>query len=288
MMRHLSILIFCLLAFISSAVETDLSGNWQGVMIRAGVDIEDGTLLLCEFNIVDGVLSGYMREEIYNTELYALKKINGELNDGELSFKQVVVEKHKRSSRQKWCRMQGKLSYNASSGYLTGSYESYDCKRVLGKIILYRTDTEISKEDEPALSHIWFDRFVNDQREGLNAPEIREIERRNFVFEPVFFDFDKAEIRPEHFDFLDRMIRVVKGHSDLRVLVVGHTDSDGTNTYNDELSKRRAEAIIEYFTSKGLSRDRLEFDFKGESQPVDTNNTSEGKQRNRRVDFKFI
>ena len=84
------------------------------------------------------------------------------------------------------------------------------------------------------------------------------------------------------------MIKVVEGHTDLRVKVTGHTDADGSDAYNDDLSKRRAEAIIKFFTDRGLSRDRLEFDFKGEKQPVDNNDTPEGKQHNRRVDFKFI
>jgi OOP family OmpA-OmpF porin len=55
-----------------------------------------------------------------------------------------------------------------------------------------------------------------------------------------------------------------------------------------DLSKRRAEAIIGFFTAHGLSKDRLEIDFKGESAPVDNNTTPEGKQHNRRVDFSFI
>ena len=74
----------------------------------------------------------------------------------------------------------------------------------------------------------------------------------------------------------------------MRVKVTGHTDADGSDAYNDELSKRRAKAIVDYFEAHGLSEDRLEFDFKGEHEPVDSNNTSSGKQRNRRVDFKFI
>lgn len=84
------------------------------------------------------------------------------------------------------------------------------------------------------------------------------------------------------------MIQIVKGHSDLRVQVTGHTDAEGTNGYNDILSKKRAEAIIKYFVDNGLSEDRLKFDFKGENNPAATNDTAEGRQKNRRVDFEFI
>jgi outer membrane protein OmpA-like peptidoglycan-associated protein len=123
---------------------------------------------------------------------------------------------------------------------------------------------------------------------GYNAPDIREKERQNFQFEPIYFEYDKAEILTEYNAFLDRMIRVVDGHTDLRIKVTGHTDSDGSDAYNVDLSKRRAEALINYFIDHGLTRDRIEIDFKGESQPVDSHETPEGKQHNRRVDFSFI
>ena len=117
---------------------------------------------------------------------------------------------------------------------------------------------------------------------------IRKIERDNFVFEPIYFDFDKFEIREEHHEFLNAMIKIVKGHSDLRVKVTGHTDSDGSHMYNDTLSMNRAKSIIKFFTDRGLDADRIEIDFKGEMDPVSTNDTSQGKQLNRRVDFEFI
>ncbi len=274
--------------FQAFAGNIDLSGTWQGVMVRAGQDIKDGTVLYAEFEINDGIVSGQMREEVFDTEFFAVKMIKGSYVDPLLKFKQIAVEKKTGSSRQKWCRVNGELSYDSKTGYLSGDYQSYDCKRVIGKIILFRADFEMSTDPTLDVSHLWFNRFVKDYNEGLYAPEIREIERKNFVFEPIYFDFDKAEIREEHEAFLNRLIHVVKGHSDLRVKVVGHTDAEGSDHYNIALSEKRAKAIIDYFVAHGLSADRLEFDFKGEREPIDSNNTSEGRQRNRRVDFSFI
>lgn len=84
------------------------------------------------------------------------------------------------------------------------------------------------------------------------------------------------------------MIRVVDGHTDLRIKVTGHTDADGSDEYNIELSKKRAQSLIDFFVANGLSKDRIEIDFKGEKAPIDSNDTPEGKQHNRRVDFSFI
>jgi outer membrane protein OmpA-like peptidoglycan-associated protein len=138
------------------------------------------------------------------------------------------------------------------------------------------------------MSHSWYKKFQSDLKKGYAAPEIREIERKNFEFQPVYFDYDKSEIRSEYYAFLKKMARVVDGHSDLRIKVTGHTDGDGSDAYNIELSKKRAEAIVNHFVSLGLSKDRIVIDFKGEKEPIDNNNTPEGKQKNRRVDFSFI
>ena len=84
------------------------------------------------------------------------------------------------------------------------------------------------------------------------------------------------------------MIRVIKSHSDLRIKITGHTDSDGSDEYNEDLSQRRAESLVNFFVRNGMQRDRIVIDFKGEKEPVGSNKTDEGKQSNRRVDFSFI
>jgi len=286
-MKVFSVLILTLLIPFFGIVQTNFKGNWEGVVIRAGQKIDQGTLFYIELDGSNESFTGYSREEIRDTDKYALKRISGSSKGDELNLKQIVIEKSSKSSRIKWCRFNAHLIFNQNTGYLEGDYESIDCKRVIGRIILYRTDVKLIKEETSERGQFWFKEFLYDQKEGLNAPEIRLKERENFVFEPVFFDFDESDIRPEHFYFLDGMIKVVKGHSDLRVKVIGHTDSDGTDGYNIELSKRRAKAIIDYFILHGLDADRLQFDFKGEKAPIDTNSTSQGKQRNRRVDFSF-
>ncbi|MCH2230220.1 MAG: OmpA family protein [Crocinitomicaceae bacterium] len=268
--------------------QINFSGNWQGVIIRAGQKIDEGTLLQLQIDNSSGTLNGISREEIRDKDSYAIKKISSQSEGNNLTFEQIVIQKSTKSSRIKWCRLKANLFYNEKTGYLEGKYESVDCRRNIGQIILFKSNMEIEQTESSERGQYWFEEFLYSQKEGLNAPEIRLKERKNFIFEPVFFDFDKSDIRSEHNDFLNRMIKVVKGHSDLRVMVIGHTDSDGTDSYNIELSKRRAKAIVDYFVANGLNKDRLSFDFKGEMAPIDTNSTSEGKQRNRRVDFQFI
>ena len=284
---------FSILVFFFTTVtfvgfsQNQLMGTWQGILQQAGQPMEKSTLIYLSITN-EGVFESYTREEIYDTDAYAVKKIKGKTDKNSVVFDQIVVQKSKQSGNIKWCRFKAELNYNENTGYLEGEYVSTDCKRVMGTIKLYSIDMKISTDDQRTISQLWFSQFQKDLKAGLNAPLIRKKERDNFVFEPVYFDYDESFLRVEHYDFLDRMIKIIKGHSDLRVKVTGHTDADGSDAYNDELSKRRAQAIVDYFVQQGLSSDRLVFDFKGEKEPVDTNATPEGKQRNRRVDFQFI
>ena len=153
---------------------------------------------------------------------------------------------------------------------------------------MYRSTTTFNDLDPVLIDHSWRDRFLIDLSKGRKAPEIQELERKNFQFQPIYFDHDKAEIKPECYNYLAKMARVVNGHSDLRIKIIGHTDADGSDIYNIDLSARRAKAIQEYFLKCGLESFKLLIDFKGDKMPIDNNQTSEGKQHNRRVDFQFI
>jgi OOP family OmpA-OmpF porin len=269
-----------------------MSGLWKGSMYPNGTTPEKGLALYLEI-IEDkaGEITGKSRNEVYNSNDFALKNVKGQKKQGksnELSLNETVISKKATGSKTAWCRLQLQLVYNSETGYLEGTYISNECKNQSGKIVLYRYDGDFPNEITNPESHHWFDLLAKDLKKGLNAPEIRKKERDSFVFHPIYFDYDKSEIKSEFYDFLNKLIHVVEGHSDLRVKVTGHTDSDGSDSYNDGLSQRRAQAIIDYFVARGLSADRLEFDFKGEKAPADTNQTPEGRQRNRRVDFRFI
>ncbi len=287
-MNKFYLLCFFILSSMRVLSQTDFNGIWQGLMIKDGFKNEQASILFADFKITKGVVEGKTRDEIFNTDQYAVKKIKGTCKNNEIKFNQYVIEKKKNSSKTNWCNIEADLFYNDSTGYLEGRYTSTDCKRNTGKIILYRSKASFSATDTSSLSHSWFKPFVNDLKKGYNAPMIRDEERKNFQFEPIYFDHDQSEIKPEYNDFLIKMTRVVDGHTDLRIKVTGHTDADGSDAYNIELSKRRAQALIDFFVAHGLSKDRIQIDFKGESAPIDNNSTPEGKQHNRRVDFSFI
>jgi len=102
------------------------------------------------------------------------------------------------------------------------------------------------------------------------------------------FAFDSAELTPEVRATLDENAAVLERETDVKVRIEGHTDSIGTEAYNQKLSERRAKAIEEFLISKGVSADRLEIVGYGPSNPIAPNNTKEGRAMNRRVELKVL
>lgn len=101
----------------------------------------------------------------------------------------------------------------------------------------------------------------------------------------VLFDFDSANIKPQFQSTLSEMARILNQDPRSTVTVVGHTDSTGSESYNMDLSRRRAQSVTSYLASSGVDPNRLYAEGRGESQPRASNATPEGRQQNRRVEI---
>jgi len=104
----------------------------------------------------------------------------------------------------------------------------------------------------------------------------------------VLFDFDKSVIKNEGKAKLDDLAQKVKAVNLEVVIAIGHTDSIGSDAYNQKLSVRRAESVKAYLVSKGVEPNRIYTEGKGEKQPVASNKTKEGRAKNRRVEIEVI
>jgi len=103
----------------------------------------------------------------------------------------------------------------------------------------------------------------------------------------ALFDFDKSVLRPDGRKSIDDALAKIRATDIEMVIATGHTDSVGSDAYNQKLSERRAAAVKDYLVSKGIAASKITTIGKGESQPVATNKTAEGRQKNRRVDIEF-
>ncbi len=108
------------------------------------------------------------------------------------------------------------------------------------------------------------------------------------VLKNIFFDYAKATLKPESFPELDRLLKLLNDFPTLRIEISGHTDDRGSMTTNSKLSKDRANSVVNYLINKGISAGRLEFAGYAYLQPIATNKTEEGRQQNRRVEFKVL
>lgn len=134
--------------------------------------------------------------------------------------------------------------------------------------------------------------------ENLDLRNIKEYEERdvNLYLVPIekgqtvrinnlFFDVGKYSLRSESYNDLNRLVKILKNNASMQIEIQGHTDNQGSDESNNTLSKNRAKAVYDYLVKKGINASRLSFKGYGEAKPIASNETSQGKQLNRRVEF---
>jgi outer membrane protein OmpA-like peptidoglycan-associated protein len=104
----------------------------------------------------------------------------------------------------------------------------------------------------------------------------------------IFFEFSKSELKEESFPELNRLIKLLSDNPPIQIEIAGHTDNVGSDADNLELSKSRAASVVNYLVKGGIKANRLTSQGFGETKPIATNETEEGKQLNRRVEFMVI
>ena len=104
----------------------------------------------------------------------------------------------------------------------------------------------------------------------------------------TFFDFDKSVLKADGKAKLDDLAGKVKAINLEVIIAVGHTDSAGSDAYNQKLSVKRADAVKAYLTTKGIEKNRVYTEGKGEKQPVADNKTDAGRSKNRRVEIEVV
>ncbi len=106
-----------------------------------------------------------------------------------------------------------------------------------------------------------------------------------FSLEGVNFENNSANLTSDAQTKLDEAVRMLNQKSNINVNIEGHTDSNGSDAYNMQLSQRRAQAVVDYLAENGIRRSRLTAVGRGEGSPIATNDTSAGRAQNRRVEF---
>ena len=136
--------------------------------------------------------------------------------------------------------------------------------------------------------------FSAGQGKDRFKPEIIAVELQPFaigqtmILHNIFFDTDQHTLRPESRVELNKLIGFLLANTNLKTEIGGHTDNEGSDEYNLQLSDARAKSVYEYIVAHGIAASRLTYHGYGETQPTATNTTAEGKATNRRTEFKII
>lgn len=146
------------------------------------------------------------------------------------------------------------------------AYDAFNC-RSEGKLVVQNAE-EMKENTELGLENI---------KEG-----------ESIILKNIFFEYDKTKLLPSSFPELNKVVDFMEKNNISLIEISGHTDSDGSDTYNEVLSKGRAESVVKYLQKNGIALSRMKAVGYGESKPIDTNFSDQGKAQNRRVEFTLL
>jgi outer membrane protein OmpA-like peptidoglycan-associated protein len=111
---------------------------------------------------------------------------------------------------------------------------------------------------------------------------------KKIILRNIFFDTNSSVLRPESKTEIARIAEILNDNPAIRVEISGHTDSQGEDKYNQWLSEKRAKSVVDALIESGIDPARLEYVGYGELDPIESNLTEEGRQENRRTEFKIL
>ncbi len=126
------------------------------------------------------------------------------------------------------------------------------------------------------------------QADTIRYGDIEVEKEQPIVLDNLLFEFSTANIIETSKSSLEMLLNMMQVHTQVRIEIIGHTDNMGSDSFNQRLSEQRAEAVRDYLVGNGISADRIATSGRGATQPIDTNLTDEGRQKNRRVEFVIV
>ncbi len=185
---------------------------------------------------------------------------------------------------QTWQEVSGEFTAKGGEQYLTiGNFNAFNQSHVVE-----------SSNGNPVLQGAYY--YIDDVsvtcancNETIPAKEVAPLRKGQVIrLKKIMFDTDKSELLPQSYKDLLDLITLLNEHPTMRLEVRGHTDNQGTVEHNRVLSESRAKAVVDYLISHGIAADRLEWHGYGKTLPIDSNDTPEGRQNNRRVEYQIL
>ncbi|MBI5916640.1 MAG: OmpA family protein [Bacteroidetes bacterium] len=219
-----------------------------------------------------------------NLGFYFSREKTEEITDGLLNFSpQVKADDVLEGKNGKWLKVSGRFNADTEAEYLVIGNFSPDST----------TLTKPADEGSLPFGYYYIEDVLVKKIPPILPIPVPEDDLTKAKLEPgkavplrdIYFEHDKCELMPRSFVELKKLLKLMRENPQLAIEVCGHTDSIGEDEYNQTLSEKRARAVAEYLTGNGIHASRTRFKGCGSAQPVATNNTPQGRQLNRRVEF---
>lgn len=151
------------------------------------------------------------------------------------------------------------------------------------------THTYASCEDPLKYAYYYIDEVkVTPLTIPINLLEIPIEVGQTIRLSNVYFNLDQSDLLPTSTEQLEQLLQLMQENPRMEIQIIGHTDDIGTSAYNQDLSERRAKAVRQYLLNQGIDKNRITFTGFGNTRPIASNKTEEGRRRNRRVEFKVV
>jgi outer membrane protein OmpA-like peptidoglycan-associated protein len=272
-----------LFLFLCSSVFGQLNGSWQGVLIQGNPDGSTTNFAIWLDLFVDGPrIKGSIRSEQANTPYYKISSIIGKVEGNNILVKEKIIVNEDTQEGMGWCLLLAKFVYNESEQKLKGTYTSDTEGCVPGELVLVKSNKAFNREATEII-----EASSLEEVEALLGEEIAVVGKQ-FVLTDVKFQSGKHNIASSSYSYLNKIVRLLKENSSIKIHLKGHTDSDGDDENNFILSQKRAKSVSEYLEKKGVNEDMVTYEGYGESRSIATNESKPGKQLNRRVELLIV
>ena len=288
-MKRLLLLLTLATSFFAQS-QANISGNWQGILTHpydTSGYLENYAYFLHIEQEGDS-LFGQSRIELGTSHNFAVWNFKGMFKSGHLAIVEVSWEKSRMQDGMfiNWCQKKVNLIYTwedsteALRGIWISALPDQDCGS--GEIYVHRTIKEFNSRTSESHDYISFVDFKRKLREGQSVKNMK------VILPEVTFDAYSAALLPKAKKKLQELRDVMDEYPDLKIDILGHTGNLGSDQYNLTLSHSRANVVLSYLSLIGVKTSRMRASGFGESRPVATNTTEDGRRKNRRIEFEVI
>lgn len=281
------LLILGLIVSLSGSFAQNVTGNWQGILTHPNdtIGFTDNYAFWLNIEQEGDSIYGHSRIEMANSKNFSVMLFKGTFSNKHLD----IVENSWEESHMgegifiNWClkRMSFIYHWEDSTETMRGIWSSSkECGP--GEVFLHRSEVEFNERTSQSHEYLSF----KDFRQRIRQEE--SVLNTKIILPKVTFEADQYKLLPEARPILKELKDVMVANPGLRINILGHTGNIGHDQYNLTLSLERARIVKDYLEKLGIQESRIHFHGFGESRPVATNSTEEGRKKNRRIEFEVI